>query len=230
MKVILLEEVTGKGHEGDVIDVARGFAVNYLYPRRLAVEATAGNLKQLEARKSNIEKRESTRKAEAAAFAAQLEGKTITIEAKAGEEGRLFGSVTAQMIQDAVLDQLDVEVDRKKMDVGAHIKDIGDHEVSVRFGTDTKANVTVKVVPEGGEVSEEVSFADDAERALEQLEAAQAAAEAFEADAAAETDEEAAAEDAVDSDDAEASDEAASDEVADDEASDDEPAEGSDDE
>lgn len=173
MKVILLEEVAGKGREGDVVDVARGFAVNYLFPRRLALEATSGNLKQLESRRTNIEKREATRRADAEAIAALLDGKAVTIEAKAGEEGRLFGSVTSMMIQDAVLEQLDVEVDRKKMDVGAHIKDIGEHAVAIRVSHDVHATVTVNVVPEGGTLEDRVSFMDDAEKAAAQLLAAQ---------------------------------------------------------
>lgn len=218
MKVILLDEVKGKGHEGDVVDVARGFAVNYLFPRRLAVEATAGNLKQLEARRSNIEKREATRNAEAEALAAQLDGKAVTIEAKAGEEGRLFGSVTSHMIEDAILDQLSVTVDRKKLDVGAHIKDLGDHEVSVRISHDVKAAITVRVVPEGGAVEERTSFAEDAERALEQVEAEIEAVDEAEAledtEPAVEADQ---ADEAVEADEVEAADEAVEAEAADEE-------------
>lgn len=146
MKVILLEELKGKGGEGDVIDVARGFAVNYLLPRKLAVEATAGNLKQLEARRTNIAKREETRRAQAQGLAASLEGKTVVVEAKAGDEGRLFGSVTAQMIVDAIRDQLGVDVDRKKTDVHGHIKELGVHPVHVQVHREVKAEVNVNVV------------------------------------------------------------------------------------
>ncbi|GAB4277823.1 MAG: hypothetical protein Kow0056_09680 [Coriobacteriia bacterium] len=171
MKVILLEEVAGKGREGDVIDVARGYAKNYLFPRRLAVEATPGNLKQLEARRHNIEKREAARKAEAEAVAAQIEGKSVTIEARAGEEGRLFGSVTAAMIHDAISEQLGVEVDRKQ--IGAHLKEVGEHEVTIRVSHDVSATLTVNVVPEGGQLEHRVSVMDDAEKAAEQILAAQ---------------------------------------------------------
>lgn len=169
MKVILLEEVAGKGHEGDIVDVARGFAVNYLFPRRIAVQATSGNIKQLEARRANIEKREASRRADAESLAAMIEGKSVVIEAKAGEEGRLFGSVTSTMIQDAIMGQLSAQVDRRRMDVGAHIKDVGDHEVSVRISHDVSATVMVRVIPEGGQLEDRVSFMDDAERAAEQL-------------------------------------------------------------
>lgn len=157
MKVILTQEVKGKGGEGDVIDVARGYAINFLFPRKMAIEATSGNLKQLEQRVHNIRKREESRLGEAGALAAALEGKTVTIEAKVGDEGRLFGSVTAQMIEDAIAAQLDVDVDRKKMDVHGHIKETGAHEVSVHVYRDVRATVVVNVVPEGGAVVETVA-------------------------------------------------------------------------
>jgi large subunit ribosomal protein L9 len=152
MKVILTEEVKGKGSEGDVVDVARGFAVNYLFPRRLAVEATSGNLKQLESRRTNIDRRELKRVADAQAIADALEGKSVSIEAKAGEEGRLFGSVTAQMVQEAVLAEHDIEIDKKRLDVpGGHLKTIGEHVATLSLGHDIKVEIGVTVTPEGGE-------------------------------------------------------------------------------
>ncbi|MHB9003375.1 MAG: 50S ribosomal protein L9 [Coriobacteriia bacterium] len=149
MKVILTQEVKGKGGEGDVIDVATGYAVNYLFPRRMAIDATPGNLKQLELRKHNISTREEARLGDAAGIAAALDGKVVTIEAKVGEEGRLFGSITAQMIEDAISEQFDIVVDRKKMDIHGAIKQAGEHTVSVSVYRDVKATVTVKVVGEG---------------------------------------------------------------------------------
>ena len=102
MKVILLQELKGKGGEGDVVDVAPGFANNYLLPQKLAILATKGNLKQLEQRKHNIAKREENRIADAEKMKAALEGATVKVEAKVGEEGQLFGSVTAVMVADAI--------------------------------------------------------------------------------------------------------------------------------
>ena len=151
MKVILLQELKGRGGEGDVVEVARGFAVNYLFPRRLATEATKGNLKQLEARKGNIEKRDEARRTDAASIAARLEGKTVVIPARAGEGGRLYGSVTSQMVEDAILGQLDVEIDRRKLDVRGHIKDLGDHPVVVHLHKDVVATINVRVEVEGAE-------------------------------------------------------------------------------
>jgi large subunit ribosomal protein L9 len=150
MKVILTQEVKGKGHEGDVVDVARGYAANYLLPRKMAIAATAGNLKQLDARMSNIRVRNDERRTDAEGVAAALQGKTLVIEAKAGEEGKLFGSVTTLMIEEAIAAQLGHDVDHRKMDVGHTIKTTGDHPVVVSVFGDVKAELIVRVVPEGG--------------------------------------------------------------------------------
>lgn len=149
MKVILLQELKGRGGEGDVIDVARGFAVNYLLPRKIAIEATKGNLKQLELRSHNIQKREDSRLSEADALAAKLNDKVITIEAKVGDEGRLFGSVTHAHIEAALAEQLGVEIDRRKIETHGAIKDAGPHTVEISIYRETKAQLTVNVVPEG---------------------------------------------------------------------------------
>jgi large subunit ribosomal protein L9 len=155
MKVILLQELKGRGGEGDVIDVAQGFAVNYLLPRKVAIEATKGNLKQLEQRAKNIQVREEGRIGESNALAEALEGKVVTVFAKVGEEGRLFGSVTTVMIGEAIADQLGVEIDRRKIETHGHIKDVGPHIVSVAIYREVKAELTVDVVAEG-HVAEEV--------------------------------------------------------------------------
>jgi large subunit ribosomal protein L9 len=182
MKVILLDEIKGKGHEGDVVDVARGYAVNFLLPRKLAVIATSGNIKQLEARRANIEKRDVARRSDAESVAARLDGKRVTIEANAGEGGRLFGSVTGPMIEEAILAQLDVDVDRKKMDIHGHIKALGEHPVEVRLHQDVRAEVIVVVVASGeteveAPVAEAAPTAEEAEAALEAAEAEEAAVE-----------------------------------------------------
>ena len=115
MKVILLGELRGKGGEGDVVEVAQGFAENYLFPNKIAILATKGNLKQLEERRHNIAKREETRLADAAALKEILEGKSVKVDARIGEEGQLFGSVTSANIADAIKEQLGVEIDRKRI-------------------------------------------------------------------------------------------------------------------
>ncbi len=149
MKVILLQELKGRGGEGDVVDVARGFAVNYLLPRKIAIEATKGNLKQLELRAHNIKTREDARLADAEALAAKLDGKVITIEAKVGEEGRLFGSITHAHIEAALLEQLGVEVDRRKIETHGTIKEAGARKIEVSIYREVKAELTVNVVAEG---------------------------------------------------------------------------------
>ncbi|HET6350958.1 MAG TPA: 50S ribosomal protein L9 [Coriobacteriia bacterium] len=156
MKVILLQELKGRGGEGDVIEVARGFAVNYLLPRKVAIEATSGNLKQLEQRRHNIEKRETARISDAEGQTSALEGKTVTISAKVGEEGRLFGSVTTPMIEEAIREQLGVEIDRRKIETHGHIKEVGEHVVDVQIYRELKAHVTVQVVAEGAPIPETI--------------------------------------------------------------------------
>lgn len=152
MKVILLTDVKGRGKEGDVIDVARGFAANYLLPRDMAIMATPGNIKQLEARMHNIHKRETAKRGDAESLAAQIAGKALVIEAKAGDGGKLFGSVTSGMVADALVAQLGVDVDRKKLDMHGHIKTVGEHTIDVRIYEDVAATLVLNVIPVGGKV------------------------------------------------------------------------------
>ena len=173
MKVILLTEVQGKGGEGDVVEVARGFFNNYLGPQKKAVLATAGNLKQLEQRRGNIAKREEKRIADAEALKASLEGKKIFVDAKVGEEGVLFGSVTASMIADAVLAETGVEIDRKRLDVRKAIKTAGEHTVALNIYRDIHVDLQLMV---GVKAVEEVEEAVVEAEAVE-VEATEEAAE-----------------------------------------------------
>lgn len=184
MKVILLKELRGKGGEGDVINVADGFANNYLLREGYAVKATPGNLKQLEQRRHNIAKREETRVADAEALAAKLEGAKVKIIAQVGEEGQLFGSVTAPMIADAVEEQLGVEIDRRRIELGKPIKQVGEYPVAISVYREIKGTVQVEVA---GEAVEGAADEEAAEEAIENAEAAETAAEqeAAEAEAAA---------------------------------------------
>ena len=164
MKVILLKELHGKGGEGDVIDVTRGFANNFLLTQGYAVKATPGNLKQLEERKKNIAKREETRIADANAMAAKLNDATVRVIAQVGEEGVLFGSVTAPMVADAIAEQLDIEIDKRRVELGKPIKMVGTYEVPVGLYRDIKGNVTVIVGGDGmdEESAEAVEAFDEA--------------------------------------------------------------------
>ena len=173
MKVILLTEVQGKGGEGDVVEVARGFFNYYLGPQKKAVLATAGNLKQLEQRRGNIAKREEKRIADAEALKASLEGKKIFVDAKVGEEGVLFGSVTTSMIADAVLAETGVEIDRKRLDVRKAIKTAGEHTVALNIYRDIHVDLQLMV---GVKAVEEVEEAVVEAEAVE-TEATEEAAE-----------------------------------------------------
>ena len=175
MEVILLKELQGKGGEGDVVDVAAGFANNYLFPQRIAIAATKGNLKQLEQRRNNINKREEVRLERAHALADQLEGAHVEVKAQIGEEGQLFGSVTAPMVAEAVNNALDLEIDRRRIELGRPIKTAGEHPVTIGIYRDIKATVTIDVVdmttPEKEALAREEAEALEAE-ALAQAEAA----------------------------------------------------------
>ena len=181
MKVILLKELKGKGGEGDVIDVAPGFANNYLFTQGYAVRATKGELKQLEQRRKNIAKREEVRVANANELAAKLEGAKVRVLAQVGEEGQLFGSVTAPMIADAIEAELGVEVDRRRIELGKPIKVAGEHPVTISIYRTIKATVNVLVTDETAEeaaAAEAAAEAETAEVAEEAVEAPEAAAEA----------------------------------------------------
>ena len=169
MKVILLGELRGKGGEGDIVDVAQGFAENYLFPQGIAQPATPGNIKQLEERRHNIAKREEKRIADAEALKAQIDGKLVVVDAKIGEEGQLFGSVTTTMIADAIEEQLGVEIDRKRVGKGQALKTAGIHQVEVNIYREIGATVNVQVgknsVPEPE--PEPVVEAEETEEAAE---------------------------------------------------------------
>ena len=167
MKVVLLGEIKGKGGEGDVVDVAQGYAENYLFPKKLAVAATKGNLKQLEERRNNIEKREAVRIADANTLKETLEGKSVVVDAKVGDEGVLFGSVTSAMIADAVKAQLGVELDRKRIELGKSIKMAGSHEVAVSLYREIRATLTVLVGVTADEEVEEEAVEETAEAETE---------------------------------------------------------------
>ncbi len=162
MKVILLKELKGKGGEGDVIDVARGFANNYLLTQGYAVLATKGNLKQLEQRKHNIAKREETRIANAEALKAKLDDLKVTVDAQVGEEGQLFGSVTSVMVADAIQAAVDAEIDKRRVELGKPIKVAGVHSVTVSLYRDIKATVQVVVGREDVEAEDAIDALEEA--------------------------------------------------------------------
>lgn len=165
MKVILTAEVQGKGGEGDVINVARGFANNYLIPRGLAILATPGNLKQLEQRKNSIAKREEKRFADAANLKEKLESETVFVAAQVGDEDQLFGSVTSVMIAEAASAQFGVEIDKRRVELKSPIKTAGEFEVAISLYRSTKATLKVLVGSEKPAAVEEAIVEPVAEEA-----------------------------------------------------------------
>ncbi|MCG0314481.1 MAG: 50S ribosomal protein L9 [Calditerricola sp.] len=147
MKVIFLKDVKGQGKKGEVKTVSDGYARNYLIPRGLAVEATESNLKILEAQKRSEAKRKAQELAEAKALAEKLEKTTVTIAAKAGEGGRLFGAVTSKQIAEALAKQ-GLAVDKKKILLDEPIRALGTVRVPVKLHPDVTVQLAVTVVEE----------------------------------------------------------------------------------
>jgi len=145
MKVVVRADVENLGNKGDIVDVADGYARNYLVPRGLALKATAGSQKQADAMRRNREVRDAREREAAQALAAQFEGRTITIKARAGAEGRLFGSVTSVDVADAVQKQTGPEIDRRKINLDEPLKELGGVDLQVRLHTDVLANLHVEV-------------------------------------------------------------------------------------
>lgn len=146
MKVVLRDDVENLGRKGDVVDVADGYARNYLVPRGLAMKATRGVVAQAEAMRRNRAAREERDREAAQSVAGQLTGIRLEIAARAGEGGKLFGSVTAADVADALREQKGVEVDRRKIGLDEPVKEVSEVEVTVRLHTDVDAAFTVAVV------------------------------------------------------------------------------------
>ena len=145
MKIVLRADVDNLGHKGDIVDVADGSARNYLVPRGLALKASAGIQKQADAMRRNREARDKRDREAAQALAAQFEGRTITIKARAGAEGRLFGSVTSVDVADAVHKQTGAEIDRRKLNLEEPLKELGGVDLQVRLHPEVVANLHVEV-------------------------------------------------------------------------------------
>lgn len=148
MKVVLRDDVENVGRKGDLIEVADGFARNYLVPRGLAMKATKGVVQQAEAMRRNREAREAREREAAQALAEQLASRRVEVQARAGEGGRLFGSVTASDLVDAVRRQHGVEVDRRSVQLPEPLKQLGAAEVPVKLHTDVEVTLAVDVVSE----------------------------------------------------------------------------------
>ncbi|HEX9776105.1 MAG TPA: 50S ribosomal protein L9 [Actinomycetota bacterium] len=146
MKIVLTQEVRNLGAPGDVIEVADGFARNFLLPRRLAIKATAGALKQVDTIKRTRELREVRDLEQAQGIAASLGSLAVRVAAKAGEGGRLFGQVTPAAIAEAVSKAGGPKIDKKRLHIDAPIKSVGSHVVHLRLHPEVEASINVDVV------------------------------------------------------------------------------------
>ena len=147
MKVILREDVEKLGKAGDVVKVADGFGRNYLIPRALAVPANVRNLRALEHDRRGIEARAKKSRKTAESLASRLASVSLTIPARAGEEGKLFGAITSRDIAEA-LEKAGAAVDRKNVLLTDPIKQLGDYKVKIKAGTDLHPEISVHVVAE----------------------------------------------------------------------------------
>ncbi len=131
MKVVLLKDVKNVGKRDDILTVSDGYARNFLFPQKLAAEATPGALKEIQRKRAAQDAREAEMKAEAQAKAALLRNKVVTLPVKCGEKGRLYGSVTTAEVADALEAQHGIKVDKRKLDIGDPIREVGVREISV---------------------------------------------------------------------------------------------------
>ena len=146
MEIVLLQDVKSLGKKGQVVKVNDGYARNFILKKKLGVEATAKNLNDLKLQKANAEKIAAEQLAAAKELAAKLEGMSVTLTMKAGEGGKAFGSVSGKEIAAAAKDQLNLEIDKKKLVLPEAIKTFGNHEVPVKLHKDVTGKLTVKVV------------------------------------------------------------------------------------
>lgn len=145
MKVILHADVKGTGKKGQVLEVADGYARNFLFPKKLAVAATTGNIQDISHKKALEERRKEKEKQDAVELANKLNDLLIEVKTKTGEGGRLFGSVTSKEIADALKKQHGVEVDKRKLELKEPIKALGNYEVHVKIHSDVIATLKVHV-------------------------------------------------------------------------------------
>ena len=148
MKVILLCDVKGSGKKDDIINVSDGYARNFLFPKKWAVEATPGAVKEIERKRANEEKLERERRAAAEEVAKKLKGKVINIQAKCGAQGRIYGSITSQEVAAALKEQHGVEIDKRKIECEP-IRQVGDVDIQVVVYTGIKAPMKVHVEAAG---------------------------------------------------------------------------------
>lgn len=148
MKVILLQDVKKIGSKGSVLEVAEGYARNFLFPRKLAVEATQGQLNDLQQKKAGEERKKAKMLDDARVLGKKIEAASIILATKVGEGGRLFGSITSKDISEALKSQSHIDVDKKKIELNNPIKSLGEFPVTIKLHPEVQATLDVKVVEE----------------------------------------------------------------------------------
>lgn len=146
MKVILQQDVRGKGKRGQMIEVAEGYGRNYLLPRKLAVEATADNVNTMRMNDKATAERQARERAEALDISKRLKDITVTVACKGGGAGRLFGSVTSQEISDSLKAQTGIEIDRRRIVIPEAIKTVGQYTVKCKLGYEISGDLKLNVV------------------------------------------------------------------------------------
>jgi len=147
VKLVLYSDVKALGKRGDVVDVADGYARNFLLPRKLAGEADKGALAQLDAQQKAHQRREDQELADARALAARLESAKLSVRAKAGENGKLFGAVTNADVAAAIAASLSIAIDKHKIELERQIKTLGAYSVEIKLHKNVVAKAAVEVVP-----------------------------------------------------------------------------------
>lgn len=145
MKVILKQDVPGSGKKGELVNVSDGYGRNYLLPKGLAVEANAQAMNELKARQAAKEHHAAVEKQNAQELAGRLNGKTIKLAAKAGANGKLFGSITAKEISEEIRKQFDAEIDKRKISLDTEIKAFGSYTAQVKLHPGISAQLRVEV-------------------------------------------------------------------------------------
>lgn len=146
MKIILLQDEKKLGKKGDIIEASEGYARNYILPKKIGVEATPKNMNDLKLQKANADKVAQENLDAAKALASELETKQIVVKVKAGEGGRVFGSVSSKEIAAACKEQCNIEIDKKKIQLSESLKNFGSYEVAIKLHPQVTGKFTVKVV------------------------------------------------------------------------------------
>ena len=148
MKVILLQDIKNVGRKDEIINANDGYARNYLFPKKLAIEATKDNLLKLQAKKTSEQNKKQAEKENNKKTAEQIRKMTLTIKAKAGANGKIFGGITSKEISEALKQQYNIEIDKKKIVLKETIKNIGKFSAEIKFGDGVNCKISLNIQEE----------------------------------------------------------------------------------